>query len=167
MAQSVAWPEKTREIHNVVFDSSVWDDFRFRDDDIVIATWAKSGTTWTQQIVAQLLFAGEEGLEVAEMSPWLDLCAPPKEKNLRTSRRSPIGDSSRPICLWMRWYTRLGQSTSLSAVTAAMWPRHRDRPKPLAANSDALQFRLHEGERDRHRAARRSFLGWLCSDLHP
>ena len=82
MPHSVAWPTKTREIHNVVFDSSVWNDFRFRDDDIVIATWAKSGTTWTQQFVAQLLFSGEEGLEVAEMSPWLDLRVPPKEAKI-------------------------------------------------------------------------------------
>src|SRR3954449_2559717 len=72
MAQGIKWPVKTREIHNVVFDSSVWNDFKFRSDDIVIATWAKSGTTWTQQIIAQLLFAGEERLPVADMSPWLD-----------------------------------------------------------------------------------------------
>lgn len=31
-----------------------------------------------QQIIAQLLFAGAEDLEVAEMSPWLDLRVPPK-----------------------------------------------------------------------------------------
>lgn len=27
----------------------------FRDDDIVIATYAKAGTTWVQQMVAQML----------------------------------------------------------------------------------------------------------------
>ena len=74
----IAWPRKTRELQNHHFDSTVWNDFAFRDDDIVIATYAKSGTTWTQQIVSQLLFEGEEGLEVAEMSPWLDLRVPPK-----------------------------------------------------------------------------------------
>ena len=84
MSQAIHWPVKTREIHNVVFDSSVWNDFKFRADDIVIATWAKSGTTWTQQIIAQLLFAGEEGLPVADMSPWLDLRVPPKEEKLPT-----------------------------------------------------------------------------------
>ncbi len=76
------WPRKTRELHNHHFDSTIWNDFRFRDDDIVIATYAKSGTTWTQQIVSQLLFNGAEGLEVAEMSPWLDLRVPPKEVKL-------------------------------------------------------------------------------------
>ena len=82
MAQGIKWPVKTREIHNAVFDSTVWNDFKFRADDIVIATWAKSGTTWTQQIIAQLLFAGEEGLPVADMSPWLDLRVPHKEEKL-------------------------------------------------------------------------------------
>ena len=75
-------PRKTRELHNHHFDSTVWNGFKFRNDDIIIATYAKSGTTWVQQIVAQLLFNGEEGLNVAEMSPWLDLRVPPKEVKL-------------------------------------------------------------------------------------
>ncbi len=79
---SPAWPAKTRELHNHHFDSTIWNDFVFRDDDIVIGTYAKSGTTWTQQIVSQLLFQGAEGLEVAEMSPWLDRRVPPKEVKL-------------------------------------------------------------------------------------
>jgi len=77
-----AWPRKTREFHNHHFDSTIWNGFEFRDDDIVIATYAKSGTTWMQQIIAQLLFAGAEGLPVAEMSPWMDLRVPPKEVKL-------------------------------------------------------------------------------------
>ena len=78
----VTWPRKIRELHSHHFDSTIWNDFRFRDDDIIIATYAKSGTTWVQQIVAQLLFAGAEDLPVAEMSPWLDLRVPPKEVKL-------------------------------------------------------------------------------------
>ncbi|MEH6502579.1 MAG: sulfotransferase domain-containing protein [Cycloclasticus sp.] len=76
------YPKKLREFQNHHFDSTIWNDFKFRDDDIVIATYAKSGTTWMQQIVAQLLFNGEEGLDVAEMSPWMDLRVPPKEVKL-------------------------------------------------------------------------------------
>jgi aryl sulfotransferase len=81
MAESKV-PTKTRELHNHHFDSTIWNDFAFRDDDIVIATYAKSGTTWVQQIVSQLIFNGEEGMDVAEMSPWMDLRIPPKEIKL-------------------------------------------------------------------------------------
>lgn len=75
-------PVKNRELHNHHFDSTIWNDFNFRNDDIVISSYAKSGTTWLQQIIAQLLLNGEEGMEVAEMSPWLDLRVPPKEVKL-------------------------------------------------------------------------------------
>jgi aryl sulfotransferase len=81
--KEIIWPVKTRDLHNHHFDSTIWDDFVFRDDDIVIATYAKSGTTWVQQIIAQLLFPGEEEMEVAEMSPWMDLRIPPKEVKLQ------------------------------------------------------------------------------------
>jgi len=79
---TVDWPKKTRELHNHHFDSTIWNDFEFRDDDIVIATYAKAGTTWMQQIVAQMMFGGDPSLEVAEMSPWMDLRVPPKEVKL-------------------------------------------------------------------------------------
>ena len=65
-------PVKTREFHNFIMDSTLWNDFKYRDDDIVIATWAKAGTTWMQQIVSQLIFNGAEGVKVGSLSPWLD-----------------------------------------------------------------------------------------------
>jgi aryl sulfotransferase len=77
-----SWPRKLRELHSHHFDSTIWNDFRFREDDIVIGTYAKSGTTWTQQIVSQLIFNGAEGINVSEVSPWLDLRIPPKEVKL-------------------------------------------------------------------------------------
>ena len=76
-------PIKIRGIHNHHFDSTIWNDFEFRDDDIIISTYAKDGTTCVQQIVAQLLFGGAPNLEVAEMSPWMDLRLPPKEVKLQ------------------------------------------------------------------------------------
>lgn len=79
---AISWPEKSREFHNHHFDSSIWNSFRFRDDDIVIATYAKSGTTWMQQIVAQLIFNGDPDIEVAQRSPWLDLRFPAKALKL-------------------------------------------------------------------------------------
>lgn len=82
MSDDHAWPIKSRELHNHHFDSTIWNDLRFRDDDIIIASYAKSGTTWLQQIVAQMLFRGDPDLNVAEMSPWLDLRVPPKDVKL-------------------------------------------------------------------------------------
>ena len=77
-----AWPRKTREFQNHHFDSTVWNDFRFRDGDIIVGTYAKSGTTWTQQIIGQLLFNGSAEVDVGEMSPWVDLRVPPREIKL-------------------------------------------------------------------------------------
>src|SRR4051794_5051982 len=79
---SDAWPQKQREIHNHHFNSEIWNDFQFRDDDIIVATYAKSGTTWTQQIIGQLLFNGDPDVAVGEMSPWLDLRVPAAEVKL-------------------------------------------------------------------------------------
>ena len=60
-------------------DSTRWDDFPYRDGDIVIGTWAKSGTTWTQQIMGQLVFNGEAHLPVMDIAPWVDLTLFPME----------------------------------------------------------------------------------------
>jgi aryl sulfotransferase len=92
MTASQAWPVKIREFHNHHFDSTIWNDFRFRDDDIIISTYAKSGTTWMQQMVGQMLFGPDPEMAVAELSPWLDLRVPPKEVKLpmveaQTNRR--------------------------------------------------------------------------------
>jgi aryl sulfotransferase len=79
---TAALPIKTRELHNHHFDSTVWNEFAFRDDDVIVATWAKSGTTWTQQIVGQILLGPDPDIPTAELSPWVDLRVPPKEVKL-------------------------------------------------------------------------------------
>jgi aryl sulfotransferase len=66
-----AQPRKTHEVQNVLCDSTRWDDFKFRDDDIIIATYAKTGTTWTQQIVSQLVLEGSD-TDLFTTSPWVD-----------------------------------------------------------------------------------------------
>ena len=76
-------PRKTRELMNHHMDSTIWNDFAFRNDDIVVATYAKAGTTWTQQIVGQLVFQGDETVAVHDISPWLDLRVPPAQEKLQ------------------------------------------------------------------------------------
>jgi aryl sulfotransferase len=78
----IAWPRKTREMHNHHFDSTVWNGFEFRPDDVIVSTYGKSGTTWMQQIVGQLLFDGADDVLIHDMSPWLDLRVPPAEVKL-------------------------------------------------------------------------------------
>ena len=93
MTETMLWPRKTRELHNHHFDSTIWNHLQFRDDDIIIATYAKSGTTWMQQIIAQMLYGPDPDLEVAEMSPWLDLRVPPQAVNCPWWRPRPTDGS--------------------------------------------------------------------------
>lgn len=66
--------------HTLVYDSSRWDGFRFRPDDIVISTPAKSGTTWTQMLCALLIFDSPTfDRPLARISPWLDMLTRPRD----------------------------------------------------------------------------------------
>jgi aryl sulfotransferase len=59
---------------NFVFNSERWNGFELRDDDIIISTPPKCGTTWTQMIVALLLFdTADLPAPLAHLSPWLDM----------------------------------------------------------------------------------------------
>lgn len=74
-------PQRTRKYHEFLMESSRWDNFEFRDDDILICTPAKCGTTWTQMICALLIFQKTE-LEkpLTEYSPWMDVLLAPVAK---------------------------------------------------------------------------------------
>ena len=78
MTDAIAYPVKTRDIKNVIMDSTRWNYLTFRDGDIVVATYGKTGTTWTQQIVGQLVHQGEDSA-LFESSPWVDFRIAPLE----------------------------------------------------------------------------------------
>lgn len=64
----------TRRYQVQAWDSARWEGFEFRDDDILICTPYKSGTTWMQMIVASLIFGTSEFYApMAEISPWMEL----------------------------------------------------------------------------------------------
>ena len=77
MAQGL--PVKNAEQHWAVWDSTRLNNFPFRDDDIIIGTWSKSGTTWTQQLVAQLVFRGDPESYGQMLSPWPEFRIAPLE----------------------------------------------------------------------------------------
>ena len=69
---SALWPIKTSEVQTATMDSTIWNDIAMREDDIFICTYPKSGTTWMQQIVSQILFQGEDDVDISARSPWID-----------------------------------------------------------------------------------------------
>lgn len=62
----------TQVMVSPVLDSRRWAGFKPRDGDIVIGTFPKCGTTWTQRIVDLLVRQSPEVRPVSEISPWLD-----------------------------------------------------------------------------------------------
>ncbi len=59
-----------REVRSRIFDSARWALYQPRADDIVIATYPKCGTTWTQRIVGMLIAASAAPAPVH--APWFD-----------------------------------------------------------------------------------------------
>ena len=76
-------PQRTQHYQNFMVDSARWNDFKFRDGDIIISTPPKSGTTWTQMICALLIFQKPD-LEapLTDLSPWLDMATAPIDEVL-------------------------------------------------------------------------------------
>ncbi len=93
MSKQPALPEVTRVYQNHHIDSTRWQVFKPRPDDIVVATTQKSGTTWTQQIISLLLFQdGKPPAPFHDMSVFVDMRMTPlddleKELESQTHRR--------------------------------------------------------------------------------
>ncbi len=63
----------SREVRSRVFDSARWEGYIPRNDDIVIATYSKCGTTWMQRIVSMLVFGSAGVRPIWDLSPWPDM----------------------------------------------------------------------------------------------
>jgi hypothetical protein len=71
-----------------VRDSTRWDGFAFRPDDIVISTPTKCGTTWTQMITALLVLQTPTlDEDLATLSPWVDMLTRPLDEVLADLER--------------------------------------------------------------------------------
>jgi aryl sulfotransferase len=67
-----ALPQVTRVYQNHHLDSTRWEAFVPRADDLVVTTSYKAGTTWTQQILCGLLHPEHDASQVSAISPWVD-----------------------------------------------------------------------------------------------
>jgi aryl sulfotransferase len=84
IAMENAFPERTHTYQNHVFDSTHWDRYLPRKDDVIVSTSYRSGTTWVQNIVLQLIFLGQPKPVLADVSPWLDHRTSPLAPKLAT-----------------------------------------------------------------------------------
>merc|ERR1719411_796682 len=77
-------PSILMQNHHV--DTSLWDEIPLQDSDIFINSPAKAGTTWTQEIVCQLLYNGDYsavGSTGVEISIWAAMKLPSREEKIR------------------------------------------------------------------------------------
>ena len=65
--------QSARKVRSRVFDSERWRDYMPRDDDIIIGTYSKCGTTWMQRIVSMMVFKSAEPMHIWDLSPWPDM----------------------------------------------------------------------------------------------
>lgn len=65
-------PTRTRVYLHPLIDSRRWELYVPRDDDIIITTSMKAGTTWMQRIVSVLVSGSTEPVDLDAMSPWVE-----------------------------------------------------------------------------------------------
>src|SRR5215469_15667879 len=62
----------TRKYRTMIMNSARWDGFRPRTGDVIVATYPKCGTTWTQRIVSLLMNQSPAPRDIMGEAPWLD-----------------------------------------------------------------------------------------------
>jgi hypothetical protein len=76
----MAKPERIHTYHDMIYDSARWDAFTPRKGDIIVATPAKCGTTWTQMICALLVHQTPDFPQpLTVLSRWIERHTEPVE----------------------------------------------------------------------------------------
>lgn len=73
--------ESRPRYRSFIGDSARWEGLALREDDVIVATPAKSGTTWMQTICVSLVLGPPPwGRPLADISPWLDMNIEPVDQ---------------------------------------------------------------------------------------
>ena len=65
-------PTVSHIYQNYALDSTLWQRYRPRADDIVVTTSYKSGTTWVRTILAHLILGTHAIPDIGTLSPWIE-----------------------------------------------------------------------------------------------
>lgn len=96
----------TRKYRSMVMDSGRWDGYRSRKGDVIVATYPKCGTTWTQRIVALLIHQSPAPRDIMGEAPWIDttlfgpveaMLATLEEQSQRRSAKTHLPLDSFPV----------------------------------------------------------------------
>ena len=109
-------PQRTQAYKGQATDTDRWNDIPLRADDIFVCTPEKSGTTWTQTMIAMMILRTPDlPVPATVLSPWADAGLMPMEVMLpmleaQEHRRVmkthtpldgiPFQESSTYICVW-------------------------------------------------------------------
>ncbi|WP_413717085.1 sulfotransferase domain-containing protein [Silicimonas sp. MF1-12-2] len=136
-----------------ITDPDLWDGFAPRRGDVILATPAKSGTTWAQSMIAMLLRGTTDLPDVlGRVSPWIDATFQPAAEtqallDRQTGRR--VIKTHTPLDGWPVWdgvhvvvVFRHPMEVFLSSRKHLQNRRGLDSHPMLESQSDALDFYL-------------------------
>lgn len=90
-----------------ITDPALWEGFAPRQGDVIVATPAKSGTTWVQSMIAMLLYGTTDLPDVlGRVSPWIDSTFQPAEETRGLLDRQPgrrVIKTHTPLDGWPVW----------------------------------------------------------------
>lgn len=156
MARAPKLAERARVYRGSVTEPERWDAFEPRPGDVILCTPAKSGTTWTQSIIAMLLNGTADLPErLSVLSPWIESNFSPLEGDLEALERQPgrrVVKTHTPPDGWPVWdgvkvvyVFRHPMEVFLSIRRHLMNSKAVDQDHPLLAPvDDALSYFLNK-----------------------